>query len=210
MTARTAPVVAVDLSAVPFDQARPADPAVPAGPAAPARGLLRTVASAVLGVVMVAALALAGAAVAVPKLVGATPLTVLTGSMEPALSPGDVVVVRPVDPADVRVGDVVTFQPVSGDPTLVTHRVAGVTWGTDGAAGFVTRGDANGADDDPIVSDQVQGRVMYSIPWLGHLTNASWGPTAVKIGAVALILYGVVMVVTPDRSRRTDRHEESS
>ncbi|MFD6135358.1 signal peptidase I [Isoptericola sp. NPDC060257] len=173
------------------------------------RRILGRVASVALGAVMVALLALAGAAVVVPKAMGATPLTVLTGSMEPSLSPGDVVVVRPVDPADVQVGDVLTFQPVSGDPTLVTHRVVGLVWGGDGEpAGFTTRGDANGADDDPIVADQVQGRVLYSIPAVGHLTNASWAPTAVKVAAVGLILYGVVAVVTPDRSRRSRRRTE--
>jgi len=161
--------------------------------------------SVVVGAVMVALLALAAAVVAVPALLGATPLTVLSGSMEPALSPGDVVVVRPVDPAEVRVDDVVTFQPVSGDPTLVTHRVVGVTWGGERVAGFTTRGDANGAADDPIVPGQVQGRVVYSVPLVGHLTNASWGPTALTAGAVALLVYGVVTVVTPDRSRRPSR-----
>ncbi|GAB6939199.1 signal peptidase I [Isoptericola variabilis] len=172
-------------------------------PAGRPRRALGRVASVVLGAVMVALLALAGATVVAPKAMGATPLTVLTGSMEPALSPGDVVVVRPVEPADVQVGDVLTFQPVSGDPTLVTHRVVGVMWGDGDPAGFVTRGDANGADDDPIVADQVRGRVVYSVPLVGHLTNASWAPTAVKVAAVGLILYGVVAVVTPDRSRRT-------
>ncbi|MFE5307523.1 signal peptidase I [Isoptericola sp. NPDC056573] len=183
-------------------------PALRSRPAGRPRRVLGRIASVLLGAVMVALLALAGAAVVVPKAMGATPLTVLTGSMEPALSPGDVVVVRPVDPADVQVGDVLTFQPVSGDPTLVTHRVVGITWGGDGAAGFITRGDANGADDDPIVADQVQGRVVYSIPLVGHVTNASWAPTAVKVAAVGLILYGVVAVVTPDRSRGTRRRAE--
>jgi len=189
-------------------QARAGGPAS-VHPERPARRLLSKTASALLGVVMVALLALAGAAVVVPKILGATPLTVLTGSMEPAYSPGDIVVVQPVEPEQVRVGDVVTFQPVPDDPTLLTHRVVAVTWGSDGVAGFVTRGDANGADDDPIVPDQVMGRVAYSIPLIGHLTNASWGPTAVTVGAVALIAYGVLMVLTPDRSRGAARGTEA-
>jgi signal peptidase len=111
-------------------------------------------------------------------------------------------VVQPVDTQDVRVGDVVTFQPISDDPMLVTHRVVGVQWGGDGVAGFVPRGDANGADDDPIVPDQVMGRVVYSIPLIGHVTNASWGSTVVTVGGVGLVLYAVFAIVTPDRSRR--------
>ncbi|MFE6234929.1 signal peptidase I [Cellulosimicrobium sp. NPDC057862] len=169
------------------------------------RGPLRRAWSVVVGTVMAVLLALVAAVVVLPALLGAAPLTVLTGSMEPALSPGDVVVVRPVDPADVHVGDVVTFQPVSDDPSLVTHRVVGVTQGAEGVAGLTTRGDANDAADDPIVPDQVQGRVAYSVPLVGHLTNASWGPTVLRAGAVALLLYGVVAVVTPHGSRRHGR-----
>jgi len=168
------------------------------------RGPWHVAVSLLLGLVMVAAVALAGAAVVVPKLLGATPLTVLTSSMEPTLSPGDLVVVRPVDPADVTVGDVVTFQPTSDDPTLVTHRVVGILAGTDGRGGFVTQGDANGAEDDPIVADQVRGRVVYSIPWLGRVTNVSWGSTAVTVAAVGLILYAVATIAVPDRSRRKE------
>lgn len=201
MTALTDETTVAAAAAAAADQAAPAtDTPDPQGRGPKSTG--SRIVSALLGVVMVAMLALAAAAVVVPKILGALPLTVLTGSMEPTHSPGDVVVVQPVEPEEIRVGDVVTFQPVSDDPTLVTHRVVGITWGGDGIAGFVTRGDANGTDDDPIVPDQVMGRVVYSIPLIGHATNASWGPTAVTVGAVGLLAYGVLMIVIPDRSRR--------
>ncbi|MFE7408306.1 signal peptidase I [Isoptericola sp. NPDC057559] len=157
--------------------------------------------SAALTVVVVALLALAAAVVLVPRLLGAVPLTVLSGSMEPALSPGDVVVTRPVDADQIRVGDVITFQPESEDPTLITHRVTGVRTGAE--PGFVTQGDANGAPDAPIVADQVMGRVAYSVPYVGHLTNASWAPQAVTGIAVLLIAYALVSVLVPARRPTT-------
>ena len=80
--------------------------------------------------VSVAALVLA--AVVVPRLAGATPYTVLTGSMTPAYPPGSLVVVRPVEPNEVRIGDVVTYQLRSGEPAVATHRVVGVGWSADG------------------------------------------------------------------------------
>ncbi len=171
-------------------------------------GPLERVASVVLGVVMVALVVLAGAVVVVPRVLGATPLTVLSGSMEPALSPGDVVVVRPVDPGELRTGDVVTVQPVSGDPTLVTHRVVQVDRDGTDVTGLVTRGDANGAADAPLVPDQVMGRVAYSVPLVGHATNVSWGPTAVTVLAVALLVYAAVALVRPGRGRPTDPPRE--
>lgn len=180
-------------------------PPVPVRPETTARRpRLRAAVSVLLTVVMTAALALAAALVVVPKALGAVPLTVLTGSMRPALSPGDVVVVRPVEATDVRVGDVITFQPRSGDPALVTHRVVGLQWGAGDAPTFVTRGDANDAADDPVVADQVKGRVAYSVPWVGHLTNASWGTTAVTVAGAALLVYAVGALVLPARRRREE------
>ncbi len=62
-------------------------------------------------------------AVVVPRLAGARPYVVLTGSMRPGMPPGTLVVVRPVDPRSIGVGDVITYQVASGEPDVVTHRV---------------------------------------------------------------------------------------
>jgi signal peptidase len=169
-------------------------------------GLLSVVTTTVLLVALILAVAVA----VVPRLVGGAALTVLTGSMEPTYSPGDMVVVRGVDDPgrEVRIGDAVTFQPVSGDPTLITHRVVGKRFTSTGMT-FVTRGDANGADDDPIKPEQIMGTVMYAVPYVGHLAAwvGSYRTPLITGAAVALILYGAVMLVRPDRSsgRRTRR-----
>jgi signal peptidase I len=182
-------------------QSGPGPDALPAPPRS--RGPWSRALSVAMSIVVAGMLALAVAVVVAPKALGAVPLTVLSGSMEPGLSPGDVVVVRPVAAEDVRVGDVVTFQPVSDDPSLVTHRVVGVGMSGAGESTFTTRGDANGADDEPIVADQVMGRVAYSVPLVGHVTNASWGPTAVTVAAAALITYALLVLVVPERTRST-------
>src|SRR5438445_2934692 len=69
-----------------------------------------------------------------------------TGSMRPAIAPGDLVIVRPVDPDSIRVGDVITFQAPLGRHQLVTHRVVAVTPSAQGPE-FKTRGDANQVAD---------------------------------------------------------------
>lgn len=117
-------------------------------------------------------LLLAAVTVVVPRVAGAVPLTVLSGSMEPALPVGSLVVVRPVDPADVRIGDVITFLPHPDDPTVVTHRVTGITHRTDGGRTFTTQGDANPAADAPVHDHQVRARVWYVVHHLGHLSTA--------------------------------------
>jgi signal peptidase I len=180
----------------------PTGPGPETQPAPPrSRGPWSRALSVAMSIVVAGVLALAVAVVVAPKVLGAVPLTVLSGSMEPGLSPGDVVVVRPVAAEDIRVGDVVTFQPVSDDPSLVTHRVVGLGVSGTGESTFTTRGDANGADDEPVVADQVMGRVAYSVPLVGHVTNASWGPTTVTVAATALIAYALLVLVLPDRTR---------
>lgn len=139
----------------------------------------------------VAALVLA--AVVVPRLAGATPYTVLTGSMDPAYPPGSLVVVRPVEPTEVRIGDVVTYQLRSGEPAVATHRVVGVGWSADGERLLTTQGDANPVPDpEPVRGVQLRGEVWYSLPWVGHL-NVLLTPgqheRLVQLAALVLFLY---------------------
>ncbi|QCB93857.1 signal peptidase I [Cellulomonas shaoxiangyii] len=162
--------------------------------------------SAVTTALLVAVLALAGALVVVPRALDGAALTVLTGSMVPTYEPGDVVVVRGVQDAaaEVQVGDVVTFQPVSDDPTLVTHRVVDKQFTGDGVR-FVTRGDANGADDDPLVPEQIKGVALYHVPAVGHVSLWLGGHrgTVVVAVAAALLVYAVLMLLRPDRATAT-------
>lgn len=170
-----------------------------------------TVGSLLLTVLLAALLVLVSAVTVVPRMIGAVPLTVLTGSMQPSLDPGDLVVVRPTDTKSIVVGDVVTFQPVSNDPALVTHRVIEVRRDAAGAvSGFVTQGDANSASDDPIVPDQVMGRVVYSVPRIGYVTNAGGGPQLAVVAGVALLGYGLATVVISSRAERRAKKEERS
>lgn len=149
--------------------------------------------------------ALVGAAVVVPRLTGATPYTVLTGSMAPAYPPGTLVVVKPVDVADVRTGDVVTYQLRSGEPTVATHRVVGIGWTVDGEKVLTTRGDANSvADAEPVRAVQLRGEVWYSLPWVGRL-NILFTPDQhrllVQVAAGGLFLYAGLVLLRGWRSR---------
>ena len=84
------------------------------------------------------------------------------GSMEPTLSRGDLIVVRPA-PSTIEPGMVLVLS--IGQET-VTHRVMAIN--ADGS--LVTRGDANSVDDRWDARDvDVQGLVVATIPWLGRL-----------------------------------------
>src|SRR5690625_3263655 len=127
--------------------------------------------------------------------------------MRPAMEPGTLAIVKPVAPGDVRIGDVLTYQVAPGRPEVVTHRVVGVNTGSDGVRSFRTQGDANShADREPVLPVQIRGRVVYAVPWLGHVNsaiNSTDRHTAMVIGAGGLIAYGLWQVVGGARQRRT-------
>lgn len=115
---------------------------------------------------VVAALVLA---VSVPQAFGFEALTVMSGSMEPSVATGDVVLNRVAAPLDVRVGDVVTFRDPQDETRLITHRVRSVRV-TGDLAEFVTKGDANDTTEEwatPV--DGTLGVVRYRIPRAGYL-----------------------------------------
>lgn len=144
--------------------------------------------------------------VVVPRLAGATPYTVLTGSMEPGLSPGTLVVVKPTPATDLSAGDVITFQPYSGNPAVVTHRIEGVFYDAQSQMRIYTKGDANNvADDWVLVPEQVRGRVWYSVPQLGRVNSLLSGEARsvlVTVGGVALAGYALWMFGSAFRERK--------
>lgn len=140
---------------------------------------------AVVAVGVALALAIAG-----PLAFGDHPHTVLTGSMEPAISPGDVVIDEQIPPAAARVGDVVTFRDPEDQGRFLTHRVVGVR--RHGAyLWVVTKGDANNTRERwRVAADGRIGRVLYTVPWVGHLAVLTRTPLgwALLIGVPALLV----------------------
>lgn len=144
-------------------------------------------------------LAIGVVTVVVPKMAGAMPLTVLTSSMKPGLPPGTLLVVKPVATDDIEVGDVITYQIRSGVPGVISHRVTGITLGPDGGRSFVLKGDNNtAADAAPVIGAQVQGRLWYSVPYLGYVNTLVTGTDRewiVRGGGVLLLGYALILIV---------------
>lgn len=93
---------------------------------------------------------------------------VLSGSMEPAIHTGSVIVATAVDPAALQVGDVITFL-AANQQENITHRIAGIHGDAQGHLSFITKGDANGVQDqDEIRFDHLAGKVTLTIPYLGY------------------------------------------
>ena len=155
-------------------------------------------------------------AIVIPAAGGGRALTVLTSSMEPTLPPGTMVVTMPVRTAEIKVGDVLTYQLRSGEPLLVTHRVMQRLYRMDGSTVFRTQGDNNDLPDKEFVQEvQIVGTVRYSIPYLGWVTRlftGEFGAWLIRGIVAALFTYAGVMLISWFRDRRRLRklHSERS
>lgn len=161
------------------------------------------------GTLVLAVTAVLLAAVVVPRLGGGTPYVIETGSMRPGMPPGTLVVVRPVDPARVVPGAVITYQLRSGDPVVVTHRVVATGVDLGGHRRFRTQGDANNAPDPGWVRPvQVRGQRWYAVPLLGRVTTLV-DPIVREILVALLVAwllgYAAVMVGADLRELRVRR-----
>ena len=94
----------------------------------------------------------------VPSVLGYSPVYVLSGSMEPTFSAGDMIIIHPQ--SRYEPGDVVTFY---SDGELVTHRIVG-----ESPAGFTVKGDANNVTDGELVREQdIVGKQVQVLPGAG-------------------------------------------
>lgn len=96
---------------------------------------------------------------------------VLTGSMQPSINPGDIVLTAPVTRIEPKIDDVAAYQArrFDGAPIGVfTHRIID----GDGQSGWILKGDNNPSPDiqKPTNSD-ILGVVIFVIPWLGNLLS---------------------------------------
>ncbi|MGY1602514.1 signal peptidase I [Geodermatophilus sp. SYSU D00815] len=167
-------------------------------------GVARTILSglvrwSVRGLVAAAVLAFAVLAVG-PHVLGYRTMTMLTGSMAPAIEAGDVVVSTPLDVEDVTEGMVISYHIPIDDHRVVTHRVVSVEHGDDGSVTVQTKGDAN-AGVDPWQAT-LQGDTAYQvravIPELGTVIQFLREPAVSKAlvwGAPALLAGWLILSI---------------
>jgi signal peptidase I len=148
---------------------------------------------------------IAVAVAVVPAVAGATPLTVLTGSMVPTLPVGSTVIVRPRPVSEIHAGDIITFTDREEGTTatrVVTHRVVEVLPGP----AFRTKGDANNAADvRPVAAADVHGVLWYDVPLVGWLKDRliSWAGLFLALGVALLVVAAQFLLPdTPTRGKQ--------
>src|SRR6056297_1319679 len=113
-------------------------------------------------------------------------LIVESGSMEPTIQTGAIVMVKPA--SDYEIGDVITFK--KGEET-VTHRLHDMEV-VEGQTYFVTKGDANNAPDSEGIHPQaVIGKVLLDIPYLGYVVDFAKKP----VGFLAVLVLPALVII---------------
>jgi len=122
-----------------------------------------------------------------PQLAGRQFYVVVSGSMEPLISPGDLLVVKKAAPAGLKQGDIITFVDPANPERVVSHRIKEAVGDS-----FITRGDANNADDpEPVPAKNILGKVEYVVPYAGYVLDFVQTPR----GLIILILIPSLLIV---------------
>ncbi len=141
------------------------------------------------------------------RLMGLQVFNVISGSMEPTYSVGDLLYVKTVDPDSVKVGDPITFV-LNEDLVVATHRVVSI----DGENRlFTTKGDANETEDaNPVHFNNLVGVPVFAIPLLGYVSAYIQSPPGMYV-AIALGILLVAAVFLPDmlsKGKTREKKEE--
>ena len=132
-----------------------------------------------------------------PSIMGNKFFTVLTGSMEPTIMTGDLIISKETPPNEIREGDIITFGSLNSN-NITTHRVKEVV-NNNGKIEYVTQGDANNVKDPNNVPEEVLiGKVVKCIPKVGQVMawmKGNLGLIIVAIFSIAVINAMINLVV---------------
>ena len=115
------------------------------------------------------------------------PMVIVTGSMQKTIPVGSLVVDQKVDPRQLEVGDVISFQKPLGAKGIDTHRIVAIK-NDKGMRLYQTKGDSNPVADPWVISfdrGMVAHRMVFSVPYAGNALIFARSP----LGRLSLIAY---------------------
>uniref|UniRef100_UPI004056C521 signal peptidase I n=1 Tax=Acetatifactor sp. TaxID=1872090 RepID=UPI004056C521 len=127
-----------------------------------------------------------------PVLFGCKSMAVVSGSMEPAIPVGSIIIVKEAESDALEIGDVVTYQ-MSGN-TMVTHRIVEIDKENQCVT---TKGDANEVEDgSPVAYSQIVGKEVFHVPYLGYLSIYIKTPLGI-VGVCAVLMVLILLNFLP-------------
>jgi signal peptidase len=136
----------------------------------------------------------------IPAAFGYHRYVIVSGSMTGTYDRGSIVFDREVPVADLKVGDVITYEPPpnASSESLITHRIVWSGRSEEGIRTFHTKGDANSIVDPWTftLDKPEQARVAFSVPYIGYLLAALSIPTVrmLAIGVPAVVVALLILV----------------
>lgn len=129
---------------------------------------------------------------------GIRAFSVLSGSMEPTIPTGSLVIVR--DTGSYEVGDVLTVLPSGPNQKTITHRVDSIQTNEEsGVTGYWLKGDANENVDREIISEgRVVGEVTFHVPYVGRLIGFAQSQTGFIVMIImpaTILAYNEIMTI---------------
>lgn len=115
-----------------------------------------------------------------------------SGSMQPAIPTGSLIITHRETPNHYYIGDVITFIGPLRERTIITHRITD-QYIDSGIRILTTKGDAN-TNGDPwtISAGAIMGKVVVRIPYVGYLLHL--GKTYVGFLSLAIVFFLVVVL----------------
>lgn len=121
--------------------------------------------------------------------------TVLTGSMEPAIPVGSIVITK--EQSSYEMEDIISFQE---EGAIITHRIISID-----RERYITKGDANNvADTEEVQQKQILGKVILTIPLLGYLVMWLMSP----VGIISLFIIIGIWYIATGRNRGAGNEKE--
>lgn len=120
-----------------------------------------------------------------PTLFGIMPMVVRSGSMsgdaEDHIEVDDLIFIAKVDHEKLEVGDIIAY--INDDKTIITHRIVGIEFDENNELRFITKGDANNANDAPVTKDRLIGIYKWRIPKIGRFVMFMQTPIGIVLAA---------------------------
>ncbi|GAA2186239.1 hypothetical protein GCM10009786_06140 [Leucobacter alluvii] len=139
---------------------------------------------------------------------GLRPLVVVSGSMEPAIPTGSLILIQQKQAEELRIGDIVTVSRPDGEG-FITHRILEKTPHDDGAGvDLVLKGDANENQDPKPYSVDSAERVVLTLPFVGIIVKYLQSPFGVVAGVILVLAVVSLYSIRPDR--KTEEGAESN
>lgn len=133
----------------------------------------------------------------IPSFFGVKNFVIISGSMEPNLKIGDIVVTKNVEQENIQIGDVISFRL---GQSVVTHRVTDIGKDENGNIEYITKGDNNNVEDSKTVTiEQIEGKSFMVIKSIGKIALVLQNKT------IFLILMFIFFVFYINTSRRQER-----